>query len=514
MSVCLCRNKKLQQRLVLYAYVNSAHGCREVGTRTTMLQSNLHDNHNDDDRSACSTQGLGPGGIYIGGCTTADPPLTSSLSSSCRAASTERVTFVDVEPQLEKLPAEDKALSPAQSLAELKTGHSPSQPGDTKAEEGTGEVAAASRDEHSSGSTHATPPTGPARRTATSSIKGNEEIPPDDSAGQSGSTGSHHQPPFSRSKKRRVWKSSRRPKSFGEDLAPRGDCSITHRFGNRRASSPFRREAAGGAGTGKPAAWVEMRVARVRRDSEPYRGPTPDLPLDWTLEPHEDLLTIGSRSRCLQPCMDFAVEQRCARQDHAAAARLSGSQQPREPREDLASIPIIKITHNDSPPDPRSGPDTGHSVTAMPNSNDEDGRHCVPGSDRLGERRVVTDAHCSPVVDLAADIAVDEQSDGASLTRDLDSERRRSAGGVLNNQCPGSSAQQPSQLTSYVRNLSPSCSTSSCNLSPRQSYSNVSRRWTMEGWVVDRYSIFPSQREREGGGRGGGEGRERGGRER
>nr|KAG5692051.1 hypothetical protein BaRGS_021483 [Batillaria attramentaria] len=70
----LRRSKKLQQRLVLCAYVNGENGCGEAGTRTTLLNGNGH----DDDKYGCNGQGLGAGGVYIGGCTTTSLPFNKN----------------------------------------------------------------------------------------------------------------------------------------------------------------------------------------------------------------------------------------------------------------------------------------------------------------------------------------------------------------------------------------------------------------------------------------------------
>ncbi|PVD35591.1 hypothetical protein C0Q70_02554 [Pomacea canaliculata] len=63
----LRRNKKLQQKLILCSYVNGDNVCGEGGTRTTFLNGNGHDD--------CLNNGLGAGGVYIGGCVTSSVPV-------------------------------------------------------------------------------------------------------------------------------------------------------------------------------------------------------------------------------------------------------------------------------------------------------------------------------------------------------------------------------------------------------------------------------------------------------
>lgn len=483
------RNKKLQQRLVLCAYVNGENGCGEAGTRTTMLNGNGHDNHNDDDKYTCSAQGLGAGGVYIGMC---NSPVTCPKTISCNLESNGgvSVSFFDGEMESGK-PKGGKSHPQEESDSKIKIGKRHNR--DCGEGESCVQTALLKPSD-----CHA------AARSSCGNLRwdtfaGNQPAADDViqhnyGTVDTGNPAIRKSPCLSQSsshRKKKDWsRKNRRPRSMMEDCDTQEDSHFNAPFRSRRASSPFRNEIYSGRSSEK----IEMKAMRCRRGSEPLRNPSLEASLSGDIE--VDMLTIGSRNSYPDAYLETSIEEDCAVFEacpddfdvpNVARASSVGSANEPDLREDPFSPLIEESFGNVACVDLDKAPSKGDSKPQNVSENDESKQpllqHSATENDQsksglyTKECNTSTDRHLHGSREA---IATAQGFDCVFFPPCKDDPESVVPSGSLGNRCPQGGAQQQSLLTSYARNLTPPCSTSSSNLSPRQSYSDSSRRSTME----------------------------------
>lgn len=481
---------------MLCAYVNGENGCGEAGTRTTMLNGNGpdnhndngHDNHNDDDKYTCTASGLGAGGVYIGMCTASS---SGTKNTSCNLESNGGVTvsFFDGELDTGK-PKGGKSQSQDESEANIRIGNA------HKRDCGEGENCVQNV-LLKSGESHAA--AGSSCRNLGFDIFAGNPLGADDVIKHNyGTVDTGNQPVIRKSpclsssshRRKKGWcRKNRRPQSMMEECDIQEDSQFILPSRTRRASSPFKNEIYKARSSER----IEMKAMRCRRGSEPLRHPPREASPSGDAE--VDMLTIGSRNSYPDSYLETSIEEDCgvfeACPDAFGAPNVAGDSSfvfgiESDPREDPFS-PLIKLPGNavcvdldkvHSKLDPKPQKDSENEESRQPLLQDS-----VAESDQAKSGLYTKECNTSVERHLHASgeaLANAQGFDSVFFPSCKDDTESGASPNTPGSRCPQGGTQQQGLLTSYARNLTPPCSTSSSNLSPRQSCSDGSRRSTME----------------------------------
>ncbi|KAL8593416.1 hypothetical protein ACOMHN_067237 [Nucella lapillus] len=455
----LRRNKKLQQKLVLCAYVNGDNGCGEAGTRTTFLNGNGHDNHNDDDKYGCTGQGLGAGGVYIGECTT--PPSTTKTAGSRINSSSS----FNREPEMVRpgvVGKDDKQQKEAPSVSKLDSA----------------DLAQEDRLEN-----------GMMTFLGRDSCKADGDVHYHLERDAPGKSPSPLAP--RRAKKKYMLSTKQRCQSMSEES--NYNSKPFQLFRKRRASSPFKKDVF----EANVGIRIEMKTLAGRADSEPLlEAASPASSCRFIQGPEEDM-KICSRYGYSEARPKSCAGEDCALLDPQKSSCLG------IPRVNTASSFVYDLEselHEDtSEPlitkDPKGHLRNKSSTKAIHDNESDDLRQPLllqdPGKDNNSQAKnslnrkecnICVGKHSQPITDSGTKCA-DTDTTFPQPPKE-DSGSKALTVNTLNNRYPNTSSSQQVVLTSYVRNLTPFCSTSSSNLSPYRSCSESSRRSTMEESVV------------------------------